>query len=259
MRLPRPVQALRSLIVLLAVLVWLLLGGAFQRLFVWPAVHLLPARRFALVSAFMRGMSGGIFRLLQLGGARFTRRGVIPTSPPCLVLMNHQSLLDITTVVMLSGGLVPAFATRRRYHYGVPCISPCLRLLDCPIVDPQGDTRGSVQAIEQVAQRHPAGIVIFAEGNRSRDGRVRPFKTAGSRAALAGRPMPVYLVVTDGFVAGRRLLDFVFGVGAIRGETEVLGPYTPPLDPGEHAAFVRELREILVARLEERRGASARA
>lgn len=255
----RLLQAARSLVVLLLVLVWLLIGAVFQRLFMWPAVYLLPGRRYAMVSAFMRTMSRGIFALLELGGARYERRGVIPTSQPCLVLMNHQSLLDITTVVMLASPLVPAFATRKRYQYGVPCISPCLRLLGCPIVDPQGDTRGSVAAIEQAARRHPAGMVIFPEGNRSRDGRVRPFKTAGCRAALVARPMPVYLVVTDGFVAGRRLTDILFKVGEIRGQTEVLGPYTPPLDPGEHAAFVRELREILVARLEERRGASARA
>jgi 1-acyl-sn-glycerol-3-phosphate acyltransferase len=259
MRLPRPLQALRSLIVLLLLLVWLPLGGVLQRLIVWPAVILFPSRRYALVSAFMRLMSRGIFSLLQLGGARFKRQGALPTTQPCLVLMNHQSLLDITTIVMLAAPLVPAFATRRRYQYGVPCISPCLRLLGCPIVDPQADTRGSVAAIEQAARRHPAGLVIFPEGNRSRDGRVRPFKTAGCRAALVARPMPVYLVVTDGFVAGRRLVDFLFKVGEIRGETEVLGPYTPPLDPGEHAAFVRQLRDVLVARLEERRGASAQA
>jgi hypothetical protein len=67
--------------------------------------------------------------------------------------------------------------------------------------------------------------------------------------------MPVYLIVTDGFWAARRLLDFVLGVGKIRGETEVLGPFEPPgEDTDALPGFVESLRETMIAHLAQMRG-----
>jgi 1-acyl-sn-glycerol-3-phosphate acyltransferase len=253
-------QPSRGVFVLLLVMGWMVLGGLYQRLILWPAAYLLPGRRRVLVSAFMRVMSRGILGLLQLGGARFKRTGRLPTGEPCLVLMNHQSLLDILTVVLMAAPLVPAFVTRKRYAYGVPVISQCLRLLGCPIIDPRNDPRGASVAIARGAAEQAHGLVIFPEGHRSRDGRVRPFKSAGTEAALRARPVPVYLIVTDGFWRAARLADFVFHTASIRGVTEVLGPFTPPAEPTELAAFVSGLRETLVARLDDlRRRADGRA
>lgn len=247
-------ERVRGALALVLVLLWMPLGGLYQRLILWPAAYLLPGRRRVLVSAFMRVMSRGIFALLELGGARFERRGRLPTAEPCLVLMNHQSLLDIITVVLMAEPLVPAFVTRKRYAHGVPVISQCLRLLGCPIIDPRADPRGASVAIARGAAEQPHGLVIFPEGHRSRDGRVRPFKSAGTEAALRARPLPVYLVVTDGFWRAARLGDFVFHAGSIHGRTEILGPFSPPSEPGELAAFVTGLRDALVAHLEDMRG-----
>lgn len=250
----------RGAVALALVMVWMVLGGLYQRLILWPAVHLFPRPRRHWVSAFMRVMSRGIFRLLQLGGARFERSGRLPTAEPCLVLMNHQSLLDIITVVLMADPLVPAFVTRKRYAYGVPVISQCLRLLGCPIIDPRNDPRGASEAIARGAAEQRHGLLIFPEGHRSRDGRVRPFKTAGTEAALRERPMPVYLVVTDGYWRAARLADFVSHAGTIRGRTEIIGPFLPPPDPADLATFVSGLRELLVAHLEDlRRRADGRA
>lgn len=243
----------RGVFALALVMVWMLLGGLYQRLFLWPAVYLVPGRRRVWVSAFMRAMARGIFTLLELGGARFERSGRLPTAEPCLILMNHQSLLDIITVVLLADPLVPAFVTRKRYAYGVPVISQCLRLLGCPIIDPRKDPRGASEAIARGAAEQQHGLLIFPEGHRSRDGRVRPFKAAGTEAALRERPMPVYLVVTDGYWRAARLADFVSHAGSIRGRTEIIGPFLPPADPADLVAFVGGLRDRLVAQLEDLR------
>jgi 1-acyl-sn-glycerol-3-phosphate acyltransferase len=231
------------------------LGGLYQRLIVWPTVRIAPRRRVVVVSRYMRGMSRIIFWLLRLAGARIRRSGLIPTAEPVLILMNHQSLLDIPTVILLGSPHVPAFVTRRRYARGIPAVSLCMRLLGCPVVDPERDPIRALRAIQRGAREETHGLLIFPEGHRSRDGEIDAFQTAGAEAALRVRRMPVYLVVTDGFWLCRTLADFAWKVPRLRGETEVLGPFPPPSSPKDDRAFLLELRERMVAHLRSLREA----
>ena len=240
--------ALRSGFSVVVLLAWMVLGGAYQRLVVYPAVHLLPRRRASLTSAYFRGMSHGILFCMRLGGATLRRSGTVSTASPVLVLMNHQSLLDIPTAGLMSAPLVPWFVTRKRYHYGVPAVSPCLRLMGCPVIEPR-DRRESLRTMRQAARELQHGMLIFAEGHRTRDGEVQPFQTAGVLSVLRERRLPVCLVVTDGFWSARRLVDFVLGVGQIRGETEVAGVFEPPAEDEALPAFVEQLRETMIAHL----------
>lgn len=241
--------AMRSLAALALVLAFMLLGAAFQRLLVWPVVRLAPARRERWVSAYMHAMSYGILWLLRLGGATFQRSGRLPTDGPCLVLMNHQSLLDITTVILMARPFAPAFVTRARYARGIPAVSLCLQLRDCPTIDPARGARRAAVAIARAAAREGHGLLIFPEGHRTRDGEIGPFKAAGTEAALRARRLPVYLVVTDGFWRARTLRDFVLHVGEVQGRTELLGPFEPPAERDELPGFVERLRDTMVAHL----------
>ena len=242
------VAALRSGLAVLVLMAWMILGGLYQRLVVYPLVFIRPRWRSALTSRYFRGMSHGILFCMRMGGATVRRSGTVTTSSPVLVLMNHQSLLDIPTAGLMSSPFVPWFVTRKRYHYGVPAVSPCLRLMGCPVIDPR-DRRGSLRTMKDAARALEHGMLIFAEGHRTRDGEVQPFQSAGVIAVLRERHMPVCLIVTDGFWSARRLVDFVLGVGKIRGETEVLGLFEPPADPDALPAFVDGLRETMVAHL----------
>ena len=227
---------------------WMVLGGTYQRLVIYPLVFLWPRRRAALTSTYFRGMSHGILFCMRLGGARLRRSGVVSTTSPVLVIMNHQSLLDIPTVGLMCSPLVPRFVTRKRYQYGIPSISPCLRLMGCPIIEPR-DRRASLRTMREAARTLEHGMLVFAEGHRSRDGEVLPFQTAGVLTVLRERRLPVCLVVTDGFWSARRLIDSVLGIGKIVGETEVVGVFEPPADDGALPAFVDQLRETMIAHL----------
>ncbi len=250
----------RGPVVLGLVLLWAGLMALWQRLVLWPLVHLMPGRRVTLMSPFMRLTAGGILAVLRLGGARFERRGSLPTREPCLVLMIHQSLLDIPTAVVMARPHAPAFVTRKRYAHGVPLVSLCLRLRGSPIIDPVSDTRLATEEIASWVTRSAHSLVIFPEGHRSRDGRVRRFHFAGTESALRMRRVPVYLLVTDGFWKASRLSDFAWNLCAIRGRTELLGPYQPPDDEAEIPEFLRGLRGRLVEHLEAmRRDDGARA
>jgi 1-acyl-sn-glycerol-3-phosphate acyltransferase len=193
-------------------------------------------------------MSRGILLCMRMGGAIFRRAGSVPTTSPVLVLMNHQSLLDVPTAGLMASPFVPWFVTRKRYHYGVPAVSPCLRLMGCPVIDPR-DRTASLRTMRLAARALEHGMLIFAEGHRTRDGEIQAFQMAGVLTVLRERRLPVYLIVTDGFWSARRLVDFVFGIGKIRGETEALGSFKPPVDQDALPAFVESLRETMITHL----------
>ncbi len=242
---------------MLLVLLLFVVGGAYQRLVVWPLALLLPARRQTLIARYTRGMSRLIFVLLGFGGAAVRRSGRLPTDQPVLILGNHQGLLDIPTILLLCHPLVPLFVTRRRYARLVPAVSLALRLADCPIIDPR-DRLGALSVLRRTSREQPRGMLIFPEGHRARDGEIGAFKTAGTIAILSERRRPVYLAVSDGFWTCCRLVDFLFNVHKIRGVTEVLGPFEPPQSTEELGPFVDRLRQEMVAHLaalRERSGA----
>jgi 1-acyl-sn-glycerol-3-phosphate acyltransferase len=244
--------AARSILGFLALMLLFGAGGLVQRLVLWPLVLLLPDRRPALVTAGMKAMSASIVRIVGLAGGRISLRGGVPTHGPVLLLANHQSVLDIPLVVLLSHPLAPVFVTRRRYARGIPFVSLCVRLLGCPVIEP-GRQGAALRILRRTAARHGNGILIFPEGHRSRDGGVSPFKVAGIKAMLRAGPRKVYLVVTDGLWRCRRLWDFAFGMHTLRGEVEVLGPFSPPSGDEETTAFVERMREVMIDRLRERR------
>lgn len=249
-------QVARSVLALALVLLFILVVGVFwQRLVLWPISLFRRERLRAWTSPYMRFQCRGILGLLSaVGGARFTRQGSLPTSAgPILILMNHQSLLDICTVVLMGRDYVPAFVTRSRYTRGVPVIALCTRFIDCPSVDPKRDPRGAVTAIEVAAGVERYGMLIFPEGHRTLDGQIRPFKSSGAEAVLRTGRWPVYLVVGDGLQSGRRLIDFLANVSHLRGRSEVLGPFEPPADPEQHHAFLLEMRATMVRQLEQMR------
>jgi 1-acyl-sn-glycerol-3-phosphate acyltransferase len=239
---------------LAAVLLWLgavalpsllLLGLA-----AWP---LSRSRRLSWVSAWARAHCRVIFGILRLGGATCVRRGVVPTDGACLILMNHQSLLDIPTALLMCAPVVPAFVARERYAR-VPLIASGLRIAECPIVDP-GRDRAAALSLLRRAVHNDRAIFIYPEGHRSADGALQPFRTAGLLAMLTERRVPVWLVATDGFTGGRRLVDLL-QLERIRGRTEVLGCFDPPADEAALPAFLDELHAHLAGGLARIRSSS---
>ncbi|HET8648380.1 MAG TPA: lysophospholipid acyltransferase family protein, partial [Vicinamibacteria bacterium] len=168
---------------------------------------------------------------------------------PVLILMNHQSLVDILSATMMSHPQVPAFVTRARYARFVPAVSPCVRMLGGPVVDPKRDPRGSLAAVREAAPRQRHGLILFPEGHRSKDGELLPFRTGGAQATLGAHPMPVQMVVTDGGWKTRRLVDFVFNVHGLRVRTEALDVVPPPASEEEVPAFVQEVRQRMAEHL----------
>lgn len=247
-------RALRSAFGFLLIAPLFFVTGSFQRFVLWPYVTLRPARRKAVMDPFMHFMARSVLVCMKIGGARIREIGHVPTDQPVLVLMNHQSLLDIPTGVALCRPNVPLIVTRKLYGRGIPLVSPMLRIQRYPLIDPKRDRRGAVALVQEAARRQQ-GILLYPEGHRGRGGELQPFASAGIRVVLTERRMPVYLIVTDGFWVCRKAKDFFFRIHEIHGRTEILGPFDPPVDEAEVPAFVERMRETMQAKLEEMRDA----
>jgi 1-acyl-sn-glycerol-3-phosphate acyltransferase len=173
-----------------------------------------------------------------------------------LILMNHQSVLDIPLVFKVLQGGYPMVVTRQRYARGKPLISHMLRLYDFPLVDPTAPLPPQLEALERVARecRHP--MVVYPEGTRTRNGEIAGFRPGGLRALLRARPWSVHIAVADGFWRAGKVVDFLENISDVRGGVTTLGPFawTTPADDPE--AFIKEMRERMSARLSAMRRAN---
>ena len=247
-------RALRSAFGFLLIGPLFFVTGSFQRFVLWPYFFFRPPRRTPVMDRFMRFMARSVLVCMRVGGARITEIGHVPTERPVLVLMNHQSLLDIPTGVALCRPNVPLIVTRSLYGRGIPLVSPMLRIQRYPLIDPKQDRKQAVALVQEAARRQH-GILLYPEGHRSPGGELGRFATAGIRAVLKEQRWPVYLIVTDGFWVCRRAKDFFFRIHKIHGRTEVLGPFDPPALDADVPAFVERMRETMHAKLQEMRNA----
>lgn len=227
----------------------LLVSDLIQRLFVAGSAALFPSRRHRILAAWQQTMARLILGTVGLvGGARIRSIPRIPTRPGVLVLMNHQSLLDIPLVVRACRPGYPRIVTRERYARGKPVISHMVRLYQYPTVDPRAMIREGLGTLARAAAESPVPMVIYPEGTRTRDGSIGRFKRRGLRAVLTARQWEVWMVTVDGYWECARLADFRANVARIDGRIRVDGPFPAP-PPGAEAEDVDAFLDDMEARM----------
>jgi 1-acyl-sn-glycerol-3-phosphate acyltransferase len=258
----RAYRAARSLIFLLAFSVHLLVViAAGQRLVILPMLKLFPRHGLRIRRAWLRlhaYATTGLARVL--GGMRLRVQGAIPQES-VVVVMNHQSVMDIPVGVLLIPGPYPIIPTRARYSRRVPGISTLVRLLRFPIVTQKRETlRAELPAIVEAAEATARGdnsMLIFAEGHRTRDGQIGPFMRTGLRLVLERANRPVYCIVSDGLWHARTTFDAATGFAGATCSVRILGPFSPPRASGDVDGFIDGLRDRMVATLDVMRAARA--
>ena len=245
---------LRGALTLAALGVALLACDVIQRLLIAPMARLLPGSRDAVLTEWQRFTAHVvIFFLRHMGGARFGELPGIPASPGVLVLMNHQSLVDIPLIVAAMRGTYPRIVTRKGYERGIPLISHMTRLYRYPLVNPRATVRGELERLRLDGASSPHPLVVFPEGTRTRTGRVGPFKTLGLTTILAARRWTVYVVVADGMWKSARLKDFLGELSLIRVRVACRGPFDSPPPDADTRPFVTEMRQVMTVMLAEMR------
>ncbi len=226
-----------------------------QRTVVAGWIRLRPSRRVPTLGRWIDGVRGWVVWCLEfVGGASIPMpERIVPSGPGTLIVMNHQSVLDILLIVASVRGGYPRIVTRARYGRFIPLISHMVRLYQYPTVDPRAtadEVRRSLRELSEAAVESDVPIAIFPEGTRTRDGSVGRFRARGLEALLARRAWTVHLLVADGYWRTAKMKDFVRGMAHIDGSIEYLGAAAwddPDADP---RAFVAELQERLADGLE---------
>ena len=245
---------LRGALTLTALSIALLACDLIQRLLIAPMARLLPGNRDAVLTEWQRFTAHVvIFFLRHMGGARFGELPSVPAKPGVLVLMNHQSLVDIPLVVASMRGVYPRILTRKRYERGVPLISHMTRLYGYPFVDPRATLRGELVRLREEAAASDNPFVVYPEGTRTRTGRIGPFKTLGLATILTARRWSVYVVVADGLWQWARLKDFAGNLSSMRTCVECRGPFDSPPPDADLVPFIMEMRGVMTGLLDEMR------
>jgi 1-acyl-sn-glycerol-3-phosphate acyltransferase len=222
--------------------VFLAVSDLIQRWVIAPWVWVAPARRDRVLAGWQRWLASMMINITRVvGGGRFEPLPVIPSAEGVLVLMNHQSLLDIPVVIRCLEHGYPRIVTRKRYARGVPVISKMLALYDYPIVDPEGGMKNQLKMLRGVARDPRVPIVVFPEGTRSRDGALLPFRRGAVDTLLRHRQWSVYLLTSDGTLPCGRFRDMLRGVGTVHCRVKVSGPFDTPSDPHEIASWLEEM------------------
>jgi len=195
---------------------------------------------FVVGSTALLGALGILLCLLAPGGsalmpvARFWSRLVLKTyhvrssvvrhpefSPgrPCVYVANHQSQFDIPALVVAMPADFRMVAKRELLF--IPIFGWALWLAGFIFID-RTDRDRAVRRLERALQvlRRGTSVVVFAEGTRSPDGRLLPFKKGGFVLAIkAGVPIvPVSIrggrgVLPKGSLRVRPgTIDVIFGV-----------------------------------------------
>ena len=199
----------------------------------------LPGNRDALLTEWQRFTAHVvIFFLRHMGGVRFGELPDIPATAGVLVLMNHQSLLDIPLVVASMHGVYPHRDAPPIRAWRPPNI-PHDKAVPIPLGRCESNPARRVEAAPQGSGHLHAPPHHLPGGNPQQTGRIGPFKTLGLATILAARRWSVYVVVADGLWKWTRLGDFFGNLPLMRTRVECRGPFESPAPDEDPDGFIR--------------------
>jgi 1-acyl-sn-glycerol-3-phosphate acyltransferase len=158
--------------------------------------------------------------ILALSGVRVRVEGVdrIPRDRPVIYISNHQSHFDILAIIRALPGQYRVIA--KKELFSIPVFGWALWLAGFIKID-RSDRDGAFRSLDLAARKIAQGrsVLIFAEGTRSRDGSLRPFKKGAFVLAIKSS-CPIVPVSISGSRAvlapgslriGRGTIDLVVG------------------------------------------------
>ena len=187
-----------------------------------------------------------IVRSLVILGSTVSVRGAeqVPADRPVILVSNHQSMFDIPPIIWAFRAHHPKFIAKIELGKGIPSISYNLRHGGSALID-RGKPLQSVREIGRLGRYIEANryaVVIFPEGTRTRDGKMKPFQPAGIDALLKAAPSAVIvpMAIEGTFELTRRgLYPMAFGARIVY---TVLAPIEPGTFTAEEAVLEAEKR-----------------
>lgn len=156
------------------------------RLVDWRKPHIATGRVF-------RFMGGLIPRINPAW--RISRTGASPQVYPFVAVSNHQSNADIPLISMLPWEMK---WVAKKSLFEVPVLGWEMTLAaDIPVDRKNPESRATVLLRAERRLQQGSSVMFFAEGTRSRDGRVKAFHDGAFRLAIAAG-VPILPLAVDG-------------------------------------------------------------
>ena len=175
-----------------------------------------------------------------------------------IIISNHQSMFDVP----IFGGLLfsnyPKYVSKKELGRWLPSVSFNLTHGGNALIDRRdpAQAKAAIRELGEACEDRNVAVVIFPEGTRSRDGRLKSFRAGGIRELLDAAPnLPVVPATIDGAwkLLKNKLFPIPFG-------TKVRVRFSDPLqrraeeDPAE---LIKRARAVIEDTLTEWRSAHA--
>jgi 1-acyl-sn-glycerol-3-phosphate acyltransferase len=162
---------------------------------------------------------------------------------PTLYIANHQSAADIPVLFMA----IPAslrFVAKKQLAW-VPILGWYMQLAGYVFVD-RGNRVKAIRSLERAAQKIRRGIslIMYAEGTRSEDGRILPFKKGPFALALKSG-VAVCPVTIEG--TGRMMPKHRWHITPTVVKVKIGAPIdASKYDPDDREALIRDVRQVII-------------
>lgn len=116
----------------------------------------------------------------------FSNSQNLPTDQPIIFVANHQSMYDIPGMIWYLKKHHPKFISKIELTKNIPSISYNLRVGGGANID-RKDSKQAVSELIKLGRRMKENnwsTVIFAEGTRAKDGKLKPFQVGGIATLL---------------------------------------------------------------------------
>src|SRR5215217_5259932 len=133
--------------------------------------------------------------LLLGSSVTFNNRQDLPLNRPIIFVANHQSMYDIPALIWFLRKYHVKFISKIELTKGIPSISFNLKYGGGANID-RKDSKQAVSEIIKLGRRmkeHTWSAMIFPEGTRAKDGRLKPFQVGGIATLL--KVVPNALIV----------------------------------------------------------------
>lgn len=141
-----------------------------------------------------------LVRTTHILGTSYHLKGMenIPDNKPLIIVANHQSLHDITTIIWFLRKAHPKFISKIELGKGIPSVSYNLKHGGSALID-RKDPKQALPEIKKVAElinNNNYSVVIFPEGTRSKTGSPKPFAVNGLKMLYKFAPNAYFLPIT---------------------------------------------------------------
>ncbi len=129
---------------------------------------------------------------------RIENRSALPENAPLIIVANHQSLYDISTIIWFMRKVHPKFISKIELGKGIPSISYNLNHGGSVLID-RKDSKQALSAIRKMAEyieTTQRSAVIFPEGTRSKNGTPKRFAENGLKVLCKYAPSAYVVPVT---------------------------------------------------------------